>query len=118
MAKDIKISTLILFWQFIIKILDELSIVSNQLLSLEMLIIRLIHLKEMPSYEKVLDSLKKDVSNIESANIHLTKNTEDSEKNIIDKKNEAIKLSKNQIKNITQTKPDLAASNNEILIKE
>ena len=41
-SKDIKISTLILFWQFILKSLDELSIVSNPFLSLEMLIIRLI----------------------------------------------------------------------------
>jgi len=117
-SKDIKISTLILFWQFILKSLDELSIISNPFLSLEMLIIRLIHLKGMPSYEKVLDSLKKDLSNIENTNINLTKNTEDLEKNIADKKNETIKLSKNQIKNIIQTKPDLTSVNNEILIKE
>jgi len=117
-SKDIKISTLILFWQFILKSLDELSIISNPFLSLEMLIIRLIHLKGMPSYEKVLDSLKKDLSNIENTNINPTKNTEDLEKNVADKKNETIKLSKNQIKNIIQTKPDLTSVNNEILIKE
>ena len=117
-SKDIKISTLILFWQFILKSLDELSVISNPFLSLEMLIIRLIHLKGMPSYEKVLDSLKKDLSNIENTNINPTKNTEDLEKNIADKKNETIKLSKNQIKNIIQTKPDLTSVNNEILIKE
>ena len=117
-SKDIKISTLILFWQFILKSLDELSVISNPFLSLEMLIIRLIHLKGMPSYEKVLDSLKKDLSNIENTNINPTKNTEDLEKNIADKKNETIKLSKNQIKNIIQTKPDLTSLNNEILIKE
>jgi len=117
-SKDIKISTLILFWQFILKSLDELSVISNPFLSLEMLIIRLIHLKGMPSYEKVLDSLKKDLSNIENTNINPTKNTEDLEKNVADKKNETIKLSKNQIKNIIQTKPDLTSVNNEILIKE
>jgi len=117
-SKDIKISTLILFWQFILKSLDELSVISNPFLSLEMLIIRLIHLKGMPSYEKVLDSLKKDLSNIENTNINPTKNTEDLEKSIADKKNETIKLSKNQIKNIIQTKPDLTSVNNEILIKE
>ena len=83
-SKDIKISTLILFWQFILKSLDELSIVSNPFLSLEMLIIRLIHLKEMPSYEKVLDSLKKDLSNTENTNISPTKNMESLEKNITD----------------------------------
>ena len=117
-SKDIKISTLILFWQFILKSLDELSIVSNPFLSLEMLIIRLIHLKGMPSYEKVLDSLKKDLSNIENTNINPTKNEEDLEKNIADKKNETIELSKNQIKNIIQTKPELTSTNTETLIKE
>ena len=83
-----------------------------------MLIVRLVHLKGMPSYEKVLDSLKKDLSNIENTNINPKKDIEILEKKIADKKNETIKLSKNQIKNITQTKPDLTSANNEILIKE
>jgi len=39
--------TLILFWQFTIKTLEELDIVSNQHLSMEMFLIRLTHLKEM-----------------------------------------------------------------------
>ena len=52
-------STLIVFWQLILKVLDELSIVSNPILSLEMLIVRLVHLKDIPSYENVLESLKK-----------------------------------------------------------
>jgi len=45
--------TLILFWQFTIKTLEELDIVSNQHLSMEMFLIRLIHLKEMN--KQVLD---------------------------------------------------------------
>ena len=49
-------TTLIVFWQFILKVLDELSIVSNPILSIEMLIIRLVHLKDMPSYENVLET--------------------------------------------------------------
>ncbi len=117
-SKDIKISTLILFWQFTLKSLDELSIVSNPFLSLEMLIIRLIHLKGMPSYEKVLDTLNKDLSDNENTNINSSKNTENLEKKITDKKNETTKLSKDQIKNMMQAKPDLASSNNEVLIKE
>ena len=56
-SKDVKASTLIIFWQFILKGLEELSIVSNPILSLEMLIIRLIHLKDMPTYEGVLETL-------------------------------------------------------------
>ena len=39
--------TLILFWQFTIKALEELDIVSNQNLSMEMFLIRLIHLKSI-----------------------------------------------------------------------
>jgi len=38
---------LILFWQFTIKALEELDIVSNQHLSMEMFLIRLIHLKSI-----------------------------------------------------------------------
>ena len=38
---------LLLFWQFSIKTLDELDIVSNQHLSMEMFLIRLIHLKNI-----------------------------------------------------------------------
>ena len=34
-----------------LKALEELTIVSNQILSLEMLIVRLIHVKDIPSYE-------------------------------------------------------------------
>ncbi|MDB2354090.1 DNA polymerase III subunit gamma/tau [Candidatus Pelagibacter bacterium] len=45
--------TLILFWQFTIKTLEELDIVSNQHLSMEMFLIRLAHLKEMN--KQVLD---------------------------------------------------------------
>ena len=59
-SKDITVSTLIVFWQLILKVLEELSIVSSAILSLEMLVIRLVHLKGMPTYENVLDSLKKD----------------------------------------------------------
>ena len=48
-SKDINTSTLMIFWQFILKGLEELSIVANPILSLEMLIVRLLHLKDMPS---------------------------------------------------------------------
>ena len=44
-SKNVNNETLILFWQFTIKTLEELDIVSNQHLSMEMFLIRLIHLK-------------------------------------------------------------------------
>ena len=48
-SKRINNGTLILFWQFTIKSLKELDVVSNQNLSMEMFLIRLIHLKDIKS---------------------------------------------------------------------
>jgi len=96
-SKDVNTSTLIMFWQFILKSLDELSIVSNQILSLEMLIIRLIHLKDSPSYEAVLDSLKKENNNEIEKDFKTT--------NLMTR-SEQSKISKDQIKTTTQTKLD------------
>ncbi len=44
-SEKVNSEILILFWQFAIKTLEELDIVSNQHLSMEMFLIRLIHLK-------------------------------------------------------------------------
>ena len=46
-SEKVNNETLILFWQFTIKTLEELDIVSNQHLSMEMFLIRLIHLKSI-----------------------------------------------------------------------
>jgi DNA polymerase-3 subunit gamma/tau len=46
-SQNVKNEILILFWQFCIKSLNELEIVSNQHLSIEMFLIRLIHLKSV-----------------------------------------------------------------------
>ena len=45
-SKNISPEITLLFWQFTIKFLDELNIVSNQELSLEMFLIRLLYLIE------------------------------------------------------------------------
>ena len=47
LSEKVNDETLILFWQFTIKTLEELDIVSNQHLSMEMFLIRLIHLKSI-----------------------------------------------------------------------
>tara|TARA_Y100000758_G_scaffold37039_1_gene24218 strand:- start:1112 stop:2803 length:1692 start_codon:yes stop_codon:yes gene_type:complete len=113
-SKDIDISTLIIFWQFILKGLDELSIVSNPILSLEMMVVRLIHLKDMPSYEGILDSINK--SNLKNDNDNVI--TEKYTKVDINEKNEINKISKDQIKNTLQTKPELESANPKKMIKE
>jgi len=103
-SEKVNMSVLIVYWQFILKVIEELSIISNPILSLEMLIIRLVHLKEMPSYEDVIDSLKTNNSNeinenskiIEQANIKKKKTKNE---------NDLVNISKDQIKNMIQTKP-------------
>ena len=108
-SDDVNMTTLIVFWQFILKVIDELSVVSNPILSLEMLVVRLVHLKDMPTYDKLLDSLKK--SNLdetkEDNNIIIESKNK---KKIINDENQITKISKNQIKNTIQTKPVLSSS--------
>jgi DNA polymerase-3 subunit gamma/tau len=107
--------TLIIFWQLILKALDELSIVSNPILSLEMLVVRLAHLKEMPSYESILELLKKNNLNQEEVeNNNTTIDLNANKKKFINEENEVIKISKDQIKNTAQTKPALSFSDGKI----
>jgi len=100
-SKEIDVTTLILFWQFSLKGLDELAIVSNQLLSLEMLIIRLLHLKETPSYE---DLISKGTFNQTSISTAIEKSSKD---NLMDEDGKT-EISKDQIKTTTQTKPEFS----------
>ena len=113
-SKDVDTSTLIIFWQFILKGLDELSIVSNPILSLEMMVVRLIHLKDMPSYEGILDSINKSNLKNDNGNVISEKYT----KVDIKEKNEINKISKDQIKNTLQTKPELGSTDPKKLIEE
>jgi len=117
LSNDVTTHTLIVFWQFILKTIDELSIVSNPILSLEMLIIRLVHLKDMPSYESVLELLKKNNLEQENKKENLEVDVSDIKKNLIKEDNEIVKNTKNQIKNIEQLKPAVSFNNNEKLEK-
>ncbi len=113
-SKGVEKSSLIIFWQFILKAMDELSIVNNLNLSLEMLIIRLIHLKGMPTYEGVLEQLNKNENIINNDNLEIKKKIS----NPTNEKYEISKISKKQIKPTIQTKPKLTLENsNEALNK-
>ena len=93
--------TLILFWQFTIKTLGELDIISNQNLSVEMFLIRLMHLKSLKSnndVSKEIDKIKTLEKYNENKNIETTIN------------NDAI----NQIKNVTQEKKVKFEKENEV----
>ena len=113
-SKDIDMRTLVVFWQFILKVIDELSVVSNTILSLEMLVVRLVHLKDMPDYESLVNSLKnknEDEINLDNNEMIGIKN----KKKFINEENSITKISKDQIKNTIQTKPSLLSQNQKIL---
>ena len=88
-SSQVDTEVLILFWQFAISSLEELDIVSNQHLSIEMFLIRLMHLSSIKS--KKTPDLNKDES-LES--VAVTKQTD------IENVTQAI----DQIKNIAQEK--------------
>ena len=89
-SKKIDKNVIILFWQFTIKTLDELEIVSNQHLSIEMFLLRLVY----------LSGIKPKIGNksenfINDKKINIDKDNDNSPSIV---NNETI----NQIKNITQ----------------
>ncbi len=101
MANSVDNETLLLFWQFTIKTLDEIEIVSNQNLSIEMFLIRLIHLKSMPNLSELLnnkESLKEFESNTNGSKVNQDK--KEISNDLFDIKNKTI----GQIKNVTQEK--------------
>ena len=94
LSNQIDSEVLILFWQFAIFSLHEIDIVSNQHLSIEMFLIRLMHLSSVKSENKI-ENVEVD---LKSEN--LVKNTE----------TELTSKTINQIKNVAQeekTKPEV-----------
>ena len=57
---------MILFWQFAISSLEEIDIVSNQHLSIEMFLIRLMHLSSIKFENKIVNA----TVNLNNENIH------------------------------------------------
>ena len=116
MAKDIDIRTLIVFWQFLLKVMDELSVVSNPILSIEMLIIRLVHLKDIPDYESLVNSIEN--KNLNDTNPDNNQMIQIKDKKIFINDEDSInKISKDQIKNTIQTKPSLSTETQANLIR-
>jgi DNA polymerase-3 subunit gamma/tau len=100
-SKEIEPKTLILFWQFTIKTLEELDVVSNPNLSIEMFLIRLVYLKSIKNnkenlYEnKELEENNSVLSNNETITKKINDNTD-----LFNLKNKTI----GQIKNVIQEK--------------
>lgn len=94
LSNQINSEVLILFWQFAISSLEEIDIVSNQHLSIEMFLIRLMHLSSVKSENK-----------IENVEAHLK-----SENFVENRETELTSKTINQIKNVAQeekTKPEV-----------
>jgi len=88
-SKQVDNQILILFWQFTIKTISELDIVSNQNLSIEMFLIRLMYLTSLKFKKNENDNFQKSF-----------KKNIDEKNNLPDLKNETV----NQIKNISQNR--------------
>ena len=94
-SNKVESDVLVLFWQFAISSLEELDIVSNQHLSIEMFLIRLMHLQSVKSQKKIEPETEKRATNDIEENISSNK--------IID-----------QIKNISQEEKNKPQAQTEI----
>ena len=104
LSNQVDVETLITFWQFSIKSLEELNIVSNQNLSIEMFLIRLIHLKKIPKLEELLRNIETSQDKTSSKEIETSSNIKNEIKEDIIKETNQ---STNQIKNIIQEKKEI-----------
>jgi len=108
-SKKVSPEIILLYWQFTIKTLGELDIVSNQNIAIEMFLLRLMYLKKIninKKTKKKLDTTEKNIIN----NENLTLSVEENSKNV---KNETI----SQIKNVYQPKNENKLNDEEIQIK-
>ena len=90
-SNNVDSEVLILFWQFAIKTLGELDIVSNQHLSIEMFLLRLIHLKGFKPKDETTDE-----------DVKINKQEDNDQSNISPQL--INKETVNQIKNVAQEK--------------
>ena len=101
-SKKIDNETLIMLYQFSLKIAEELNIAVNQNISMEMFLIRLIYLKKLPNLDALLSNIKEE-NTLEITKDKVEKNFE---KNIHNSEiNNSIK-SLEQIKNVVQEKKE------------
>ena len=111
-SKETNPETLLLFWQFTIKSLDELDIVANQNLSIEMFLIRLLYMKE----QKIYNTIKSSDLNLEK-NLSSTNKSEKIQFNIEDENKEIKNKTISQIKNFSQEETLKSESKIEINLK-
>ena len=92
-SKSVLVETIILFWQFTIKTIDELDIVSNQNISIEMFLLRLLYLKDIKQKVKSENfeaQIESDQNKQEHKSVNIDQNFDFNNKTV------------SQIKNISQ----------------
>ena len=95
-SKKVDTKVLLNFWQFTLKTLEEIDLVSNQNLSIEMFLVRLIYLSHITQNSN--ESLKMDHSNNKSAELKLNEEKKFENKDANENTNKTV----SQIKNIFQ----------------
>ena len=95
-SKKVDTKVLLNFWQFTLKTLEEIDLVSNQNLSIEMFLVRLIYLSHIT--QNSIESLKMDHSNNKSAELKLNEEKTFENKDANENTNKTV----SQIKNIFQ----------------
>ena len=109
-SKKVSPETILLYWQFAIKTLGELDIVSNQNIAIEMFLLRLMYLKKInidDKTKKKLDTTEKNIINNDNSTLSVEGNSSNF-------KNKTI----SQIKNVYQPKNENKLNDEEIQINE
>ena len=120
LASSINNEVLLLFWQFTIKTLEEVEVVSNQHIAMEMFLIRLMYLKGISNFK--LAELNNKESNEDNIDKVLENRTVDNKKNdddLFNIKNKTIGQIKNIVQEKKQTEKSIFKSSNQtkLLIK-
>ena len=103
-ADTIDLASLFIIWQFTLNTIKELPIVQNQIVSLKVFILRLVHLKDLPDLEELINKENKILKNESTSKIDDFRNHLSSSRDKVE--------SNDQIKNIVQTKPEEIIKNN------
>ena len=126
LSNQVNTDVLILFWQFAISSLEELDIVSNQHLSIEMFLIRLMHISSIKSKKKTnfntneslestVTSKKNDIDNV-THTVDQIKNIAQEKKNKPEIETEIKAIDKNSINSFSDLL-DVCAEKKEIKLK-
>ena len=97
-SERVSTSDLILFWEFTIRVLNEIDSVSNPNLSIEMFLIKLLHLKDFKKPDDDLKEIDKISLDNNKNNITKDNNIVDQIKNISQEDKEKLKIKSNDIK--------------------